>query len=152
MVSIHTHARWDGSFALLGEAVLLAQAAGKPVMAKGFHADDKDLERAFALGAANALVVGNRPIRADLRDRCFVEPYSLEDLQLLPPDTRAVWNSRDLRTMGLKKQTFSQAREVFDGFLIQASNISTLSDIHPEADGVIIGRYLPEVREEMRQS
>jgi indole-3-glycerol phosphate synthase len=147
MISIHTDPRWGGSFELLARAVSLTK---KPVLAKGIHSDDADVVRALDMGAARVLVVSNRVIRADLLDSCLVEPATIEDLKRLSPDIKAVWNSRDLGTGGLKAESFSAARAAFGGWLCQASNITKLADIHPEANAVLIGEHLPAIANEMR--
>ncbi|MEY2665616.1 MAG: hypothetical protein RLZZ480_721 [Candidatus Parcubacteria bacterium] len=139
MLSIHTDPRWGGSFELLAKARAMTD---KPILAKGMHATDAEVERALALGADKVLVVGRVP---DVHlERCFIEPYTLEELRSLPPGTSAVWNSRDLTTGALKTDDFAAARATFPGYLIQASNIKTKSDIDPTADAILVGQNLEE--------
>jgi indole-3-glycerol phosphate synthase len=97
MISIHTDPRWGGSFELLTKARAMT---GKPILAKGIHVTDEEVERALALGADKVLVVGRVP--AVHLEQCFIEPYTLAELRSLPPGTSAVWNSRDLTTGALK--------------------------------------------------
>ncbi len=137
MISIHTDPRWGGSFELLEKARALTK---KPILAKGIHASDEDIERALALGADFVLVVGRVP--ATHADRCFIEPNTLDELELLPFQLKAVWNSRDLATGGLKAETFAEARAAFPGWLCQASNIQTVEDIEEGVDAVLVGTHL----------
>jgi hypothetical protein len=76
---------------------------------------------------------------------CFIEPNTLQELARLPKGTKAVWNSRDLQTGGLKPDSFDDARAVFSGWLCQASNIAAKTDIKAGADAILIGTYLPEL-------
>jgi indole-3-glycerol phosphate synthase len=139
IISIHTDTRWGGSFELLKKARSQTQ---KPILAKGIHASDDEVMRAVALGADWVLVVGRIP-HVHL-EKCMIEPYALKEFLTLPSDVRAVWNSRDLTTGGIKKETFTEAREVWKGWLCQASNIRTVEDVHPRADAVLVGAHLEE--------
>jgi indole-3-glycerol phosphate synthase len=146
MVSIHTNSRWVGSFDVLAKAVSLTD---KPILAKGFHTEDKHICQALSIGASKVLVVygeDRKKLPADnLLEQCVIEPTTLENLCTLPPEVVAVWNDRDLETGRRKDTTFDQAREIFAGKLIQASNIATLENIESEADGILFGQHLPEL-------
>jgi hypothetical protein len=72
------------------------------------------------------------------------EPYTLNQLKNIPTSRKIVWNSRDLKTGGLKSETFEEARGIFKGWLCQASNIKTVKDIKEGADAVLVGTYLEE--------
>ncbi|MEN9614172.1 MAG: hypothetical protein RLZZ347_479 [Candidatus Parcubacteria bacterium] len=148
MISIHTDARWGGSFELITKAKSLTK---KPILAKGIHETDELVIKAIESGADFVLVVGRIP-KIHL-DKCLIEPNTLEELKSLPKGVRVVWNSRDLQTGGLKKETFAQARAIwngcrhattapFTGWLCQASNIETVADIDPTADAVLVGTKL----------
>ena len=142
IISVHTDRRWHGSFDLLRKARALTE---KPILAKGIHAIDSDVERALEAGADWVLVVGRVPGKN--KTKCWVEPNSLQELVELPEGTRAVWNSRDLATGGLKSQSFQQARQLWPGWLCQASNIRTIDDVDSSANAIIVGSYLPEFLE-----
>ncbi len=139
IISVHTDSRWDGSFELLKKARSLTD---KPILAKGIHADDSDIEQAIECGANVVLVVGRIP--GTYADRCLIEPRSLDELRTIPSSMRVVWNSRDLATGGLKQETFDEARALFEGWLCQASNLHTLDDVHPGASAVLVGTHLEE--------
>ena len=139
MLSIHTDPRWGGSFELLKQARAMTD---KPILAKGIHATDEEVERALALGADKVLVVGRIP--SVHLERCFIEPYTLTELHSLPLGASAVWNSRDLTTGALKPETFAAARAVFPGYLIQASNIKTMADVDPTANAILVGQNLEQ--------
>lgn len=139
MLSIHTDPRWGGSFDLIKKARALTN---KPILAKGIHAHDEDIERALATGADWVLVVGRMP--SVHLDRCLIEPNTLSELAQLPTEIRAVWNSRDLSTGASKKETFEEARKVFSGWLCQASFIRSIADVEKGADAVLVGEHLDE--------
>ena len=139
IISIHTDARWGGSFDLIKKAKSLTD---KPILAKGIHADDALVEKAFESGADWVLVVGRIP-RVNPA-KCFIEPLTLDELKRIPVDLRVVWNSRDIATGGLKRETFAQARKIFGGWLCQASNIKTVDDVEEGADAVLVGTHLVE--------
>jgi indole-3-glycerol phosphate synthase len=139
ILSIHTDPRWGGSFDLVARARSLTT---KPILAKGIHALDSDIEAAVAAGADYVLVVGRMP--GVHRDKCLVEPLTIAELSALPTDVRAVWNSRDLSDGGMKTETFADARKAFAGWLCQASNIRTVVDIEEGADAVLVGTNIEE--------
>ncbi len=139
IISVHTDPRWNGSFDLIKKAKSLTN---KPILAKGIHVTDKEVEKALGMGADWVLVVGRLP-EVNL-EKCVIEPLTLEELKNIPRGVRAVWNSRDLSDGGLKKETFEEAREIFKGWLCQASNIKTVSDIKESADAVLVGTNLEE--------
>lgn len=143
IISVHTDPRWDGSFDLIAKARKLTD---KPLLAKGIHASDNDITRALNAGADYVLVVGRSP--GIHLDKCLIEPNTLEELSALPDGVKAVWNSRDLATGGLKSETFTQARRQFSGWLCQASNIQETSDIDPGADAILIGTHLEDLAKE----
>jgi indole-3-glycerol phosphate synthase len=137
MLSIHTDPRWGGSFDLIRKAKTLTK---KPVLAKGIHASDDDIEQAIKAGADYVLVVGRVP--SIYKDKCLIEPNTLAELAALPKGIKAVWNSRDLSTGGMKVETFAEARNVFSGWLCQASNIESVDDIESGADAVLVGTHI----------
>jgi indole-3-glycerol phosphate synthase len=145
MISIHTDPRWGGSFDLIAKARRLTK---KPILAKGIHENDSDIEKAIESGADFVLVVGR--ITEVHADKCIIEPYTLDELSKIPETFKALWNSRDLKTGGRKKETFSEVREIFKGWLCQASHIQTIEDIHPLADAVLVGENLENFAESLR--
>lgn len=139
IISIHTDPRWEGSYDLISKAKSMTK---KPILAKGIHSKDIDITKAVEAGADYVLVVGRVP-RVYV-DKCFVEPLTIKELGQLPKNYKAVWNSRDLATGGLKNESFEDARNAFSGWLCQASNITSISDVDISADAVLIGSHLPE--------
>lgn len=137
MISIHTDSRWGGSFELLKHARKLTS---KPLLAKGIHENDEMVKKALDLGADWVLVVGRIPDSHS--QQCIIEPSTLEELEKIPAELRAVWNQRDLQTGGKKRDTFSKARKLRSGWLCQASYISTVDDIEEGADAVLVGTDL----------
>lgn len=139
IISIHTDFRWGGSFDLIERAKKLTS---KPILAKGIHPNDKDIVNALRKGADYVLVVGRIPKIE--HQKCFIEPLSLEELSKIPKRFKVIWNSRDLSTGKLKKETFEQARKIWNGWLCQASNIKSIKDIKKGADAILVGSYLKE--------
>ncbi len=143
IIAIHTDERWGGSFDLISRAKKLTRL---PILAKGIHENDRDIEKALECGADYVLAVGRIPNL--YISRCFIEPNSLEELTSfipqLPENARVVWNSRDLRNGYFKKETFEQAREIWSGYLCQASNIKSVEDVKPGTNAVLVGSYLKE--------
>jgi indole-3-glycerol phosphate synthase len=141
-ISIHTDPCWNGSFELVAKAKRLTD---KPILAKGIHARDDEIQKAFDAGADYALAVGRIPKVNS--DKCLIEVLSVADFAELPVGTKAVWNSRDLDTGNQKPESFTDARAAWDGWLCQASNIRTPDDIGPGADAILVGTCLPEFTE-----
>jgi len=139
IISIHPDSRWGGSFDYISKA---RELTTKQILAKGIHRNDYEVERAIEYGADLVLVVGRIP--EIYQNRCLIEPRSLGDLKNIPPEFKVVWNSRDLETGGLKKETFEEARKIWSGWLCQASNISATGDIKNGADAVLVGSKLEE--------
>ncbi len=138
VISIHTEAPWKGSFKLLERARSLTE---KKILAKGMFVSDKDIQRAVDIGADYVLVVDRLP-KIHL-DKCLIEWSTIEDLGKMATGQRAVWNSRILETGERKVDTFDKARQIFPGWLCQASNISNLDQINLAANAVLIGTNLP---------
>lgn len=147
VISIHTDARWQGSFELLQKARSMTD---KQILAKGIHADDAQIDRALGSGADWVLVVGRVP-KTHL-EHCLIEPTAIEQFAELPDGARAVWNKRDLSTGGLKSETFAQARQAWPGWLAQASYIRTVGDAEPTANAVLVGTHLPEFAASLKRS
>lgn len=139
IISIHTDPRWGGSFDLISKAKKLTS---KPILAKGMHKTDEEIQEALDMGADYVLVVGRIP-QANI-EKCMIEPISLAELKKIPKNLKVIWNARDLSTGKPKAETFKEARKIFKGWLCQASFIKTVSDIEEGADAVLIGSNLIE--------
>ena len=137
IISIHTDPRWGGSFELITKAKGLTK---KPILAKGIHSTDDDVQKAVDAGADYVLVVGRIP--EIYQEKCLIEPLTLPELKTIPEHLKVVWNTRDLSDGKMKKETFEEVRKIFKGWLCQASNIKTLADIKEGADAVLVGTYL----------
>jgi indole-3-glycerol phosphate synthase len=139
ILSIHTDPRWSGSLDLIKKA---RQQTTKPILAKGIHSHDTQITQALEAGADWVLMVGRIPVVH--LDKCLLESLNLAELAALPPDTKAVWNSRNLSTGGTKPESFDQARTLWPGWLCQASHIASVTDIHPDAEAILVGTHLSE--------
>jgi hypothetical protein len=141
-VSVHTDPAWGGSFENVAKA---KDMTNKPVLAKGIHETDEDIEKALSVGADYVLTVRERPPEIEGQENWLLyEPYGLVGLSLAGSGLRRVWNARDLRRGGEPKPTgFAIARAMAPtGWLCQASLISDRSDVHPQADAVLVGQNL----------
>lgn len=136
-LSVHTDPRWGGSMELIKKARKLTK---KPILAKGIHAKDEEIEQAIAAGADYVLVVGRLP--AVHLDQCLIEVLSLDQFDMLPTAIKAVWNQRDLATGKPKQETFQQARSLWPGWLAQASLIAEPTDVSPVAEAFIVATDL----------
>ena len=145
IISVHTDPRWGGSFGLIEMA---KKMTSKPILAKGLHYDDSDIKRAYDSGADYILAVGRVP--NIYKEKCLIEPLCLNDLYKILSDLRVIWNSRNLYTGKPKEETFEQARELWKGWLCQASYIRTIADIKPGADAVLVGEYLEEFAKSLK--
>ncbi len=139
IIAIHTDKKWGGSFDHIKKARSLTD---KYILAKGIHKQDYQIKMAIESGADAVLVVGRIP--EIYLGRCFIEPLHLRLLNFIPKDTRVVWNSRDLENGKPKTETFEQARDIWKGWLCQASYIKSVEDIKPGADAILVGSYLEE--------
>ncbi|MDP1688981.1 MAG: hypothetical protein Q8L47_02525 [bacterium] len=140
IVSIHTDERWGGSFELLQK---VRKLTAKPILAKGIHKTDSEINRALSCGANFVLVVGRIP--KDISPEfLLIEPKCLAELKTISKDYKVVWNARDLETGKPKIESFVEARNIFQGWLCQASYIKTKKDLVIGADAVLIGENLRE--------
>lgn len=149
IISIHTDPKWGGSFDLVKRARALTN---KSILAKGIHTDDSLIQQAVDAGADWVLVVvgEGRKMPTVHIEKCLIEPLTLRDLATIPTHLKVVWNSRDLlKSLQsgkeiLKLETFEEARALFRGWLCQASNIKTVTDIKKGANAVLVGTYIFE--------
>ncbi|MDP3881724.1 MAG: hypothetical protein Q8Q31_02500 [Nanoarchaeota archaeon] len=145
ILSIHTNPKWGGSFELIREA---RKRTSKPILAKGIHSSDEDIKRALEAGANFVLVVGRIPLIC--LDKCWIEPLNLHELSQIPPTFKVVWNTRDLSTGKLKEESFQEARNIWKGWMCQASNLKTIKDIKEGVDAVLVGTHLEEFVESLK--
>jgi len=150
IISIHTDPRWGGSFDLLRRARALT---AKPILAKGIHATDPELEAALEAGANLVLVVGRVPnLSPEKMAKIVIEPFSVAELRGIRVSDKILWNSRDLTNGKFKAETFDEARKIFPGWICQASNIKTVADIRPGADAVLVGEHLQGFARSLRKA
>lgn len=139
IISVHTDSRWGGS---LDEIRKVRTLTKKPILAKGIHETDEMIDAAVKAGADYVLVVGRIP--AVHKDICWIEPTSLAQLKTIPESFKVVWNARDIKTGKPKTETFEQARDMWQGWLCQASFIRSIDEVKGGADGILVGQGLAE--------
>ncbi len=147
MISIHTDERWGGNFRQIRYCAAVTK---KPILAKGIHATDDEIQQALDCGADRVLVVGRIPADKYL-DKIWYEPSTLQDLLAAPRDLKLVWNRRDLTTGSLKPMylhntiyTDHMVINCWDGWICQASYIERPTDVIAGANAFIVGQHLPE--------
>lgn len=145
IISIHTDPHWGGSLELIQKARVLTK---KPILAKGVHATDEQVQSALDIGADYVLVVGRLP-DTRLLPRCMIEPRDLSQLEALIPqlqqEQKVVWNSRNLHDGSTRdKSEFMTARTLWPGWLCQASNIESNRDVMDGSDAILVGEHLQE--------
>ena len=152
-VAVHTHPAWGGSFELLSKA---RAATRKPILAKGIHATDDEVQRALDLGVDYILTVGRISSLAKMGHTIF-EPLTMHQMLLpiyadpCPSGLKVMWNCRNLITGGWKDERWSWAanrpdllgvRQAYRGWLCQASGIRKPKNVMPDADAFIVGTHL----------
>lgn len=151
-IAVHTDPRWGGSFELLKRARKLQP--NLTILAKGIHARDSDIDRAWDCGANYCLTVGR--VSEDYIDRTIFEPINFEQMYLpmyVYPELKVMWNARDIVTGKQKKETVTDARTNFKGWLCKASYIIHPQDIYvrDDIDAFIVGTNLrPFIEEKVK--
>lgn len=143
-ISIHTDYRWGGSFKLLK---FVRTLTNKPILAKGIHSTDNEIQQALDCGANYVLVVDRIPDEKYI-DKCLLEISHLNDFRKALskfPDAKYVYNNRDLSTGKMRNHNYFDAyRCEGPKWLCEASGIKTLKDVNPLADAYIVGENLVE--------
>jgi len=140
-ISIHTDANWNGYLGDIEHA--RAYSSTTFILAKGIHRTDDEIRECLRAGADAVLVVGRIPAD-DLLPHCWLEAMSVKQLKAFPSGVTTVWNQRCLTTGLPKVETFVQARDWWDGTLVQASMIRSSQDVMAGANLFIVGEHLPE--------
>lgn len=116
-VSVHTEKPWGG---YLDTIKIAKSLTTKPVMAKGIHKNDRDIERAFRAGADYVLCVGRLSHIKD--DRIIFEPLDLSQAHFFGPKyKKMIWNRRDLNNGYPKPNVWEEVRRSHKGWLGCAS-------------------------------
>jgi hypothetical protein len=140
IVSILVDPRWGGS---LDDLAWARSQTVRPLLAKGMHINDTQIEDAFGAGADYVLAYDYVPYINP--HRCLVEPRNIGRFALLDPNQLAVWNARDLSNGERKDELPEEANVARNGeWWCQASFMRSLGDIHPGAGAAIVGTHLAE--------
>ncbi len=149
IISVHTNPKWGGSF---NDIRRVKNITNKPILAKGLHLHDWEVNMAFDCGAEFVLCVGRVPQYSKYIHRIFYEPLDMDELKNsiymynhLQSIHSLVWNQRDLFTGSVKTETIEDIMNLdypYLGKICQASLISTKKDVHPDVDSFIVGEHL----------
>lgn len=142
-VSVHTNALWGGDYDAIS---FVRRNTNKPILAKGIHATDDDIQRALDHGADYVLVVDRIP-KVNIT-KCLLELHRFDDVEKCnhmyfnDPSLKFVCNSRDLRS-GLPKKMWELDRYTdMRLWTCQASGIKTQGHVQPNVNAFIVGEHL----------
>lgn len=144
-ISIHSQADFGGDTM---DIVYAKDKSKKPILAKGFHRTDIEIETCLDCGADYVLVVDRIPAEKYI-DKCLIEfsqTWKIVAALNAYPEAKYVYNLRNLNTGILKKHNeFPELKtRLKNTWLCQASGIRAPIDVDPRADAFIVGSYLPE--------
>lgn len=144
-ISIHTNPLWGGSYEQIEFARRLTD---KPILAKGIHSRNEDINRALSYGANYVLVVDRNPFSASHFKECLFEiSYDKVNKLFRYPaalDLKVVVNSRNLAT-GVLENNEDLNKYTSDSnfkWVCQASGIITPHYVNKNADAFIVGEHL----------
>lgn len=148
-ISVHDNALWGGDYNTIS---FVRKYTDKPILAKGIHSTDGDIQRAIDHGANYVLVVDRIP-HIDYCNQTLFEFNSFDHANTRNiPDSipqkikssKYVCNRRDLRT-GKKKEVDELELYLKAGvWVCQASGIKTPDDVNPNVNAFIVGTNLVE--------
>ena len=141
IVAVHSMSEFGGSH---GWVKAIRDETRKPILVKGFHRSDEEIETFLDYGVDYVLVVGRIPAQKYI-DKSMLEPTCLREMEDYPKNAKVVWNARNLVTGLPKKETFEEAREKWDGWLCQASMIKSMADVNPKADAIMVGECMDQI-------
>jgi indole-3-glycerol phosphate synthase len=140
-ISVHDNALWGGDYDSIS---FVRKHTDKPILAKGIHGTDDSIRMALEHGADYVLVVGRVPDSEPLKKYCLFEAPL--DYSKLTTTDKIVFNSRDLSTgeinMPWVNGEITDFKKNKYEFICQASGISHINQVHPEADAFIVGQHL----------
>ncbi len=153
-VSVHTNALWGGDFDAIS---FVRKNTSKPILAKGIHWTNDDVNKAFDHGADYVLVVDRYPTSAEsgkpinlsddrksriLHEIDFNRVKKNIDFNPHWTEIKYVCNSRDLRT-GLPKMKWELDDFIKLGvWTCQASGIKKIEQVDQRANAFIVGEHL----------
>jgi indole-3-glycerol phosphate synthase len=166
-VSVHTNALWGGDFDAIS---FVRRNTNKPILAKGIHATNDDIERAIDHGADYVLVVDryafgfakqrqiiyerNHPSFAFGESKCgglSAMVNRLRDIDREDTPHKYLVNARDLSTglpkkfEGLLNNSYQKELDAYLNakvWVCQASGIRYPYDVNPNVDAFIVGEHL----------
>lgn len=146
-ISVHDNALWGGDYEAIS---FVRRCTDKPILAKGLHATDDDIQRALDHGANYVLVVDRKPRYYERIKDCLFEYHSFGVAQearkyYASPyneQMKFVVNDRNLRTG--EKRFVSELEDYIQtgNWVCQASNIKLPCDVDPRVKAFIVGTHL----------
>jgi indole-3-glycerol phosphate synthase len=151
-ISVHDNALWGGDFETIA---FVRKQTRKPILAKGLHSTDDDIQRALDHGANYVLVVDRLP-RQEFWKKCLFEWSSVVNWRLMAENIyegtkhKYVHNIRDLTTgIGHKYNALPEYVEYKkkhpESWICQASGIRTLNDVDPNVNAFIVGTHMSDI-------
>ncbi len=157
-VSVHTNALWGGDYDAIS---FVRKNTTKPILAKGIHGTNDDVNRAFDHGADYVLVVDRYPSSSSInsltedRKRRILHEMDFQhvkgnvEFSSHWAGVKYVCNSRDLKT-GLPKMKWELDDFIKLGvWTCQASGIKSPEQVDQRAKAFIVGEHLIEFCEKL---
>lgn len=146
-IAVHTNPLWGGSYE---QIEFVRRLTDKPILAKGIHSRDENIQKALEYGADNVLVVERIPSYGWLK-KCLIEMSYQNALPLLDRNTpsdqnsyRWVSNSRNLKTGAVpyNEDLGEFLNHKNKNWVCQASGIYFPYQVNERADAFIVGEQL----------
>ncbi len=141
-ISVHDNALWGGDYETIS---FVRKYTRKPILAKGLHRTEDDINRALDHGADYVLLVDSLPMTRKLMSKCIVEHRHFEvvtEESKVFPEVKFMCNSRDLRTGLPKKRDELQDYLDLGVWVCQASGIRNPLDVREGVSAFIVGEHL----------
>lgn len=141
-LSIHTHPDFGGN---AHDISYFRKKTDKPILAKGYHQSNDEIQKCLDFGADYVLTVDFIPAE-HLLGKTLLEFSTLADFESALqkyPAAKYVYNARNLKNGKSRLEgLYNYYRKA--NFLVQASFIKSTGDVKQDADAFIVGENLVE--------
>lgn len=141
-VSVHDNALWGGDFETIS---FVRKNTRKPILAKGLHYTEDDINQALDHGADYVLVVDRLPMTSKTFDKCIIEHRDFEIVTReakVFPEAKFMCNSRDLRTGRSKEKDELPDYLKLGVWVCQASGVVFPRHVREGVSAFIVGEHL----------